>query len=62
MRYSNDESSEEDSSEFESSASKSDDANDLNLRVEEFILPDTIEGTRDRFNELYVGFVREGKH
>ena len=62
MGYSNDESSEEDSSEFESSASKSDDDNDLNLRVVEFILPDTIEGIRDRFNELYVGFVRKGKH
>ena len=30
--------------------------------VEEFVLPDTIEGIRDRFNELYVGFVRKGKH
>ena len=63
MGYSNDESSEEDSSESqESSASKSGDDNDLDLGVEEFILPDTIEGIRDRFNELYVGFVRNGKH
>ena len=62
MGYCNDESSEEDSGEYESSASKSGNDNDLNLRVEEFILPDTIEGIRDRFNELYVGFVRKGKH
>ena len=32
------------------------------MEVEEFILPDTVEGIRDRFNELYVGFVRKGKH
>ena len=32
------------------------------MEVEEFILPDTVEGIRDRFNELYVGFVRKKKH
>ena len=63
MGYSNDESSEEDSSESEESiTSKSSDDNDVDLEGEEFILPDTIEGIRDRFNELYVGFMRKGKH
>ena len=37
------------------------DDNDVDLEVEEFLLPDTIEGIRDRFNELYVGFVRKKK-
>ena len=64
MGYSSDESSEEDSSESEESlTSKSDDDNEnVDLEVEEFILPDTVEGIRDRFNELYVGFVRKKKH
>ena len=63
MGYSNDESSEEDSSESEESiTSKSSDDNDVDLEVEEFILPDTVEGIRDRFNELYVEFVRKKKH
>ena len=64
MGYSNDNSSEEDSSESEESvASKSDDDNEnVDLEVEEFILPDTVEGIRDRFNELYVGFMRKGNH
>ena len=60
----NDKSSEEGSSESEESiTSKSDDDNEnVNLKVEEFILPDTVEGIQDRFNELYVEFVRKGKH
>ena len=54
MGYSNDKSSEGDSSESEESiTSKSDDDNEnVNLEDEEFILPDTIEGIQDRFNEL----------
>ena len=62
MGYGSDESSEEDSSESEESiTSKSDDDKEnVDLEVEEFILPDRIEGIRDRFNELYVGFVRKG--
>ena len=64
MGYSSDESSEEDSSESEESiTSKSGDDNEnVDLEVEEFILPDTVEGIRDRFNELFVGFARKGKH
>ena len=64
MGYSNDKSSEDDSTDSEDSIiSKSGDDNEnVNLDGEEFILPDTIEGIRDRFNELYVGFVRKGKH
>ena len=64
MGYSNDKSSEDDSSDSEESiTSKSGDDNEnVNLDDEEFILPDTIEGIQDRFNELYVGFVRKGKH
>ena len=64
MGYSNDKNSEEDSSGSEESiTSKSDDDNEnVNLEDEEFILPDTIEGIRDRFSELYVGFVRKKKH
>ena len=66
--YSDDEGSEQEYSSFESSSdeqpmsSKSDSSDDNMEVVEEFILPDTIEGIRDRFNELYVGFVRKGKH
>ena len=62
MGYSDDE---EDSSEsHESIASKSHggDNENVDLEVEEFILPDTINGIQDRFNELYVEFVRKGKH
>ena len=64
MGYSSDESSEIDSSESEESlTSKSDgDNNDVDMEVEEFILPDTIEGMQERFNDLYVRFVREKKH
>ena len=64
MGYSSDESSEEDSGESEESiTSKSGDDNEnVDLEVEEFILPGTVEGIRDRFNELYVGFVRKGKN
>ena len=67
MGYSNNDASsdEEDSSESEeeSITSKSNgDDNDVDMEVEEFILPDTIEGIRDRFDELYVGFVREKRH
>ena len=69
MGYSNDESSDEEDSSGESSeesmTSKSDSSDDnenVDMEVEEFILPDTIEGIRDRFNELYVGFVRKGKY
>ena len=52
----------DESSPDESMSSKSDSSDDNMEVVEEFILPDTIEGIRDRFNELYVGFVRTGKH
>ena len=64
MGYSRDERSEEDSNDSEESiTSKSGDDNEnVNLDGEEFILPNTIEGRQDRFNELYVGFVRKGKH
>ena len=70
MGYSNNDASsdEEDSSvESEESMTSKSDSSDDNENVdmefiEEFILPDTIEGIRDRFNELYVGFVRKGKH
>ena len=63
MGYSSDESSEEDSSESEESITSKcgDDNENVDLEVEEFILPDTVEGIRDRFNELYVGLVRKGK-
>ena len=70
--YSNDEDSEEEyssggggggeSSSDESMSSKSDSSDDNMEVVEEFVLPDTIEGIRDIFNELYAGFVRKGKH
>ena len=43
-------------------SSKNDISDDNMEVVEEFILPDTIEGIGDRFNELYVGYVRKGKH
>ena len=54
MGYSNDKSSEDDSSKSEESiTSKSDDDNEnVDLEDEEFILPDMIEGIRDRFHEL----------
>ena len=62
MGYIRDESSEEDSSDSEESiTSKSGDDNEnLDLEVEEFILPDTVEGIRDRFNEL-CGIREKGK-
>ena len=64
MGYSRDESGEEDSSDSEESitSESGDDNENVNLDGEEFILPDTIEGIQDRFNELYVGFVRKGNH
>ena len=31
---------------------------DMEMEIEEFTLPDTIEGVRDRFNKLYVEFMR----
>ena len=67
MGYShNDASSDEEDSSAESEesmTSSSGNENDVDMEViQEFILPDTIEGIRDRFNELYVGFVRKGKH
>ena len=63
MGYSNDESSEEDVNEsHESITSKSGDKSDFDMEGEEFIIPDTIKGIRERFNELYVEFVRKGKH
>ena len=34
----------------------------MEMEIEEFTLPDTIEGVRDRFNELYVEFMRHNKH
>ena len=62
MEYSSDESSEEDSSESEESiSSKSGDDNEnVDLEVEEFILPDTVEGIRDRFYAL-CGIREKGK-
>ena len=66
--YSDDESSEKgDSSESEesiTSKSDGDDSENVDMEVEEeeFILPDTIEGIQNRFNDLYVEFVRKGKH
>ena len=36
--------------------------NGHDMEAETFVLPDTIEGIEDRFNELYVEFVRKGKH
>ena len=35
---------------------------DMEMEIEEFTLSDTIEGARDRFNELYVEFMRHNKH
>ena len=62
MGYSNNESNEDDSSESEESiTSKSHDDTDVDMEGEEFILPDTIEGIRERFNDLFVEFVRKGK-
>ena len=34
----------------------------MEMEIEEFTLPDTIEGARDRFNKLYVEFMRHNKH
>ena len=34
----------------------------MEMEIEEFTLPDTIEGVRDRFNKLYVEFMRHNKH
>ena len=67
MGYSDDDdqsSEKEDSSESEESiTSKSDGDDNENVDMEvDFILPDTIEGIQNRFNELYVEFVRKGKH
>ena len=62
MGYSNDKSSEDDSSDSEESITpKSDDDNEnVDLEGEEFILPETIEGIQDRFNEL-CGMRAKGK-
>ena len=35
---------------------------DMEMKIEEFTLPDTIEGVRGRFNKLYVEFMRHNKH
>ena len=35
---------------------------DMEMKIEEFTLPDTIEGVRDSLNEFYVGFMRNNKH
>ena len=35
---------------------------DMEIEIEEFTLPDTIEEVRDRFNQLYVEFMRHNKH
>ena len=35
---------------------------DMEMEIEEFTLPDTIEGVRDRFNKLYVEFMRHNKY
>ena len=61
MDHSNDKSSDEDCSDSEESIASNDDT-DVDLEIEEFILPDTVEGIRNRFNELYVEFVRKKKH
>ena len=34
----------------------------MEMEIEDFTLPDTIEGVRDRFNELYVELMRHNKH
>ena len=34
----------------------------MEMKIEEFTLPGTIEGVRDKFNELYVEFMRHNKH
>ena len=34
---------------------------DMEMEIEEFTLPDTIEGVRDWFNKLYVEFMRHNK-
>ena len=34
----------------------------MEMEIEEFTFPDTIEGVRDRFNKLYVEFMRHNKH
>ena len=34
----------------------------MEMEIEEFTLPDTIEGVRDRFNKHYVEFMRHNKH
>ena len=35
---------------------------DMEMEIEEFTLPDSIEGVRDRFDKLYVEFMRHNKH
>ena len=35
---------------------------DMEMEIEGFTLPDTIEGVRDRFNQLYVEFMRHNNH
>ena len=35
---------------------------DMEMEIEEFTLPDTIEGVHDKFNKLYVEFMRHNKH
>ena len=35
---------------------------DMEMEIEEFTLPDSIEGVPDRFNKLYVEFMRHNKH
>ena len=34
----------------------------MEMEIEEFTLPDTIEGVPDMFNKLYVEFMRHNKH
>ena len=34
----------------------------MEMKIEEFTLPDTIEGVRDRFNAVYSEFMRYNKH
>ena len=53
-----DENEEDDSDSIDDTKPKGE---DMEMEIEEFTIPDTIEGGRDRFNELYMGFMRHNK-
>ena len=59
-----DEQSTDEEMEGENEEDDSDSIGDIKRRYGngEFTLPDTIEGVRDRFNQLYVEFMRHNKH